>query len=178
MTGWTNQQWLRRQPIACARCRASQRRMSLKVVVNSHGRAVDAIGAARIGGDRLSARLALPRTLRAASCKAAAHLAGLRHLRRGWVKIDRRAGAVVVEAFAGMECDLGWPRGIRERYELGEVLGEGSFGTVRAARGRDGGGCFAVKMLPKSRGKGEDWERYAAVLQKEVGCGCPRRVVG
>lgn len=67
------------------------------------------------------------------------------------------------------EYDLGWPREFDALFEvLDEFLGEGAFGTVKAVRHRVTGKRFAVKMLPKSRGKKGNWEAYAAMLQKEV----------
>eukprot|EP00210_Caulerpa_lentillifera_P007956 g7595.t1 len=63
--------------------------------------------------------------------------------------------------------ELGWSRHFREDYTLeNEVLGEGSFGRVRAAINNQNGEKVAVKMLPK-RSSG-DWEKYSSLIRKEV----------
>lgn len=96
-------------------------------------------------------------------------LGGLRPLQRMRLQSPCGAGSTAVIPCTGDEYDLGWPREFDAQYEvLDELLGEGSFGIVKAARHRVTGKCFAVKMLPKSRGKNGEWNRYVAMLRREV----------
>jgi hypothetical protein len=67
---------------------------------------------------------------------------------------------------------FGYARDLEARYELGAVLGAGSFGVVRAARERATGRRFAVKTIPKRPKSGRCTPRYLLKLQTEVrGCG-------
>ena len=50
---------------------------------------------------------------------------------------------------------------------MGEVLGKGSFGTVRTAFDRSSGRTLAVKIIPKSR-KGVEPERIVHRIREEV----------
>ena len=63
--------------------------------------------------------------------------------------------------------DLGWPRGFPSRYELGEQLGRGSFGTVYLATDRVSGEEVAAKTIPKER-KGTTREHILEKIQQEV----------
>jgi len=49
---------------------------------------------------------------------------------------------------------MGAPRVLNDRYELGEQLGKGGFGTVCRATDRDLGGAVAVKLLDERWGRG------------------------
>jgi len=101
--------------------------------------------------------------------EAPAPKGGLRPLQCTRQRLVCRAVATAGTACTGDEYDLGWPREFDAYFEvLDEALGEGSFGVVKAARHRVTGKRFAVKMLPKSRGKGGDWDRYVAMLHREV----------
>jgi myosin-light-chain kinase len=56
---------------------------------------------------------------------------------------------------------------IRDKYELGKLLGSGSFGQVREAKLKESGEVRAVKMLEPDKGDGE-WSNHAMFL-REVG---------
>ena len=64
-------------------------------------------------------------------------------------------------------ADLDWPRGFPSRYELGEQLGRGSFGTVYLATDRVSGEEVAAKIIPKER-KGTTREHILEKIQQEV----------
>ena len=53
------------------------------------------------------------------------------------------------------------------RYELGDTLGSGSFGTVRTAFDRKTGRTLAVKQIPKTRPNVEP-DRIAHRIEEEV----------
>lgn len=63
--------------------------------------------------------------------------------------------------------DLGWPRGFPSRYDLGDQLGRGSFGTVYLATDRLTGEEVAAKVIPKER-KGTTREHILEKIQQEV----------
>lgn len=54
------------------------------------------------------------------------------------------------------------------RYELGKVLGAGSFGIVREAVGKRTGLHYACKTIPKVPKRGKGTPRYLLKLQTEV----------
>ena len=54
------------------------------------------------------------------------------------------------------------------RYELGKVLGAGSFGIVREAIGKRTGIHYACKTIPKVPKRGKGTPRYLLKLQTEV----------
>lgn len=54
------------------------------------------------------------------------------------------------------------------RYELGKVLGAGSFGIVREAVGKRTGTHYACKTIPKIPKRGKGTPRYLLKLQTEV----------
>ncbi|KAK9808397.1 hypothetical protein WJX73_000117 [Symbiochloris irregularis] len=65
--------------------------------------------------------------------------------------------------------EFSWPFGFETRYELGEVLGRGSFGTVRVATDRRNGQVLAVKIIPKtSTKKNIEPERILHRIHEEV----------
>jgi serine/threonine protein kinase len=59
-------------------------------------------------------------------------------------------------------------KGYSCRYELGKVLGAGSFGIVREAVGKRTGTHFACKTIPKVPKRGKGTPRYLLKLQTEV----------
>ncbi|CAL5222918.1 g5351 [Coccomyxa viridis] len=61
-----------------------------------------------------------------------------------------------------------FPRNLQEKYELGKILGAGSFGIVREAVGRRTGTHFACKTIPKIPKRGKGTPRYLLKLQTEV----------
>ena len=63
--------------------------------------------------------------------------------------------------------DLGWPRGFPSRYDLGDQLGRGSFGTVYLATDRLTGEEVAAKVIPKER-KGTTREHILEKIHQEV----------
>lgn len=64
---------------------------------------------------------------------------------------------------------FGYPRDFHDVYELGEVLGAGSFGVVRACRRRDGKGPpAAVKTIPKVPRRGSATPRHLLKLRSEA----------
>lgn len=54
---------------------------------------------------------------------------------------------------------------IRDKYELGKVLGSGSFGQVREAKLKDSTEVRAVKMLEPDKGDGE-WSNHAMFIRE------------
>lgn len=95
---------------------------------------------------------------------------------------DEGGGGVQVRAAAGAVSEveevreLGWDQGFAEKYEMSEeLLGEGSFGRVWGATEKSTGQSVAVKVLPKNRG--DDWEKYSALLRNEVGKGSTQAVL-
>ena len=95
------------------------------------------------------------------------------HVQGAACHIVREAGIpqAVVEAAALADLpapiEFSWPGGFETRYEMGEVLGKGSFGTVRTAFDRNTGRTLAVKIIPKSR-KGIEPERILHRIREEV----------
>jgi hypothetical protein len=63
--------------------------------------------------------------------------------------------------------DLGFPRGLTDRYDLGQLLGAGGSGVVRVAVDKRTGKRWACKTIPKVNG-GERAERFFV---------CSRRIV-
>ncbi|CAL8463887.1 g3422 [Coccomyxa elongata] len=61
-----------------------------------------------------------------------------------------------------------YPRNLPEKYELGKVLGAGSFGIVREAVGKRTGMHYACKTIPKVPKRGKGTPRYLLKLQTEV----------
>jgi hypothetical protein len=56
---------------------------------------------------------------------------------------------------------FGWPRDLEAHYQLGAVLGAGSFGIVRRAVHRRTGAAYAVKSIPKIPRRGPCTPRAA-----------------
>lgn len=63
---------------------------------------------------------------------------------------------------------FGFPRNVRERYNLGSVLGAGSFGVVRECIERGTGRRYAIKSIPKMPKNNKATPRYLLKLQTEV----------
>ncbi|KAK9823598.1 hypothetical protein WJX72_004124 [[Myrmecia] bisecta] len=63
---------------------------------------------------------------------------------------------------------FGYPRTLRKRYDLGKVLGAGSFGIVREATEKRTGRKFACKTVPKIPKRGIGTPRYLLKIQTEV----------
>ena len=64
---------------------------------------------------------------------------------------------------------FGYRRDFAETYEMGEVLGAGSFGVVRACRRRDGKGpAAAVKTIAKVPRRGPATPRHLLKLRSEA----------
>lgn len=64
---------------------------------------------------------------------------------------------------------FGYRRDFAETYEMGEVLGAGSFGVVRACRRRDGKGpAAAVKTISKVPRRGPATPRHLLKLRSEA----------
>ena len=64
---------------------------------------------------------------------------------------------------------FGYRRDFAEAYEMGEVLGAGSFGVVRACRRRDGKGpAAAVKTISKVPRRGAATPRHLLKLRSEA----------
>ena len=64
-------------------------------------------------------------------------------------------------------ASFSWPAGFEERFELGDLLGRGSFGVVRMAFDRKTGRTLAVKVISKTRPNVEA-ERIAHRIKEEV----------
>lgn len=62
----------------------------------------------------------------------------------------------------------GFPRDLRRRYDITDVLGAGSFGIVRKAVDRQTGCQYACKTVPKMPKRGKPTPRYLLKLQQEV----------
>jgi len=67
-----------------------------------------------------------------------------------------------------MTSVFGFPRDLRRRYEITDVLGAGSFGIVRVAVDRETGRRYACKTVPKIPKQGKPTPRYLLKLQQEV----------
>ena len=63
---------------------------------------------------------------------------------------------------------FGYPRNLRDRYNVGDVLGAGSFGVVRKCTERSSGRKYAVKSIPKMPKNHKCTPRYLLKLQTEV----------
>jgi len=63
--------------------------------------------------------------------------------------------------------DLGFPRGLTARFELGQLLGAGGSGVVRVATDKRTGKTFACKSIPKV----SEWAVALRVLGWGVECG-------
>ncbi|KAI3434801.1 hypothetical protein D9Q98_002859 [Chlorella vulgaris] len=64
---------------------------------------------------------------------------------------------------------FGYPRNLRDKYQLGAVLGAGSFGVVReCTERRPGGRRFAVKSINKIPKNSRPTPRYLLKIQTEV----------
>lgn len=63
---------------------------------------------------------------------------------------------------------FGFPRNVRDKYSLGDVLGAGSFGVVRMCTERSTGKKYAVKSIPKIPKNHKCTPRYLLKLQTEV----------
>ena len=63
---------------------------------------------------------------------------------------------------------FGFPRNLRDRYLVAEVLGAGSFGVVRHFTERSSGKKYAVKSIPKMPKNHKCTPRYLLKLQTEV----------
>jgi calcium-dependent protein kinase len=63
---------------------------------------------------------------------------------------------------------FGFPRNLRDRYSVGDVLGAGSFGVVRMCTERSSGKKYAVKSIPKMPKNHKCTPRYLLKLQTEV----------
>ena len=63
---------------------------------------------------------------------------------------------------------FGYPRNLRDRYNVGDVLGAGSFGVVRNCTERSSGRRYAVKSIPKMPKNHKCTPRYLLKLQTEV----------
>lgn len=63
---------------------------------------------------------------------------------------------------------FGFPRNLRDRYSVGDVLGAGSFGVVRSCTERSSGKKYAVKSIPKIPKNHKCTPRYLLKLQTEV----------
>lgn len=63
---------------------------------------------------------------------------------------------------------FGYPRDLREVYDVGIVLGAGSFGIVRLAIEKATGRKYACKTIPKTPKSGHPTPRYLLKLQTEV----------
>lgn len=63
---------------------------------------------------------------------------------------------------------FGFPRNLRDRYLVAEVLGAGSFGVVRHCTERSSGKKYAVKSIPKMPKNHKCTPRYLLKLQTEV----------
>lgn len=61
-----------------------------------------------------------------------------------------------------------YPRNLQQRYEIGMVLGAGSFGVVRLGIERSTGRKYACKSIPKIPKSGRSTPRYLLKLQTEV----------
>jgi len=62
-----------------------------------------------------------------------------------------------------------YPRNISDKYEFGEVIGTGSYGTVKRCIEKDTGSVFAVKIIPKSPKRGYPCTpRYLLKIRNEV----------
>lgn len=63
---------------------------------------------------------------------------------------------------------FGYPRDLREVYDVGIVMGAGSFGIVRLAIEKSTGRKYACKTIPKTPKSGHPTPRYLLKLQTEV----------
>lgn len=63
---------------------------------------------------------------------------------------------------------FGYPRDLREIYDVGIVMGAGSFGIVRLAIEKSTGRKYACKTIPKTPKSGHPTPRYLLKLQTEV----------
>lgn len=92
------------------------------------------------------------------------------------VREEGLAERIIVQSAATADypaaVEFTWPGGFETRYEMGEVLGRGSFGTVRTAFDRQTGRTLAVKIIPKSKGNIEP-ERIYHRIREEVGLLAP-----
>lgn len=61
-----------------------------------------------------------------------------------------------------------YARNLRERYNMGPVIGAGSFGVVRECTEITTGRRYACKTIPKTPKKGRCTPRYLLKLQSEV----------
>jgi len=80
---------------------------------------------------------------------------------------DTKAGAKSAASDAGPKMEPANQEDIRDKYELGKVLGSGSFGQVREAKLKTGSEVRAVKMLEPDKGDGE-WSNHEIFI-REVG---------
>jgi len=55
---------------------------------------------------------------------------------------------------------------IRDKYELGKLLGSGSFGQVREAKVKDSGEVRAVKMIEPDKGACDEWSNHAIFVRE------------
>lgn len=93
-------------------------------------------------------------------------------------------GIIAAAFFAGhqaVECHMDNPEHARhlfEAYEQGELLGEGAFGSVYAARDRRTGAPFALKVMDKHRTAAAAFRKEVAMLRAVARLGAHPHVVG
>eukprot|EP00884_Botryococcus_braunii_P020658 jgi/Botrbrau1/7276/Bobra.0318s0014.1 len=63
---------------------------------------------------------------------------------------------------------FGYARNLQHKYDLGKVLGAGSFGVVREAIYKSSGRKYACKTIPKVPKRGNSTPRYLLKIQTEV----------
>ena len=69
---------------------------------------------------------------------------------------------------AQVEAVFGYPRDLEAQYQLGSVLGAGSFGVVRRGVHRASGAVYAIKSVAKVPRRGPCTPRHLLKLRTEV----------